>query len=172
MNEQKQILKEELNIKDSLKKVWGSDKSMVEHCLKSSYYLKLKDCFVSFDHKPTIQKTLYYNDEYKSPEITKENFISYNMRYNFKNALNYNLDNDLFLFPNYDQAPEIKYLRDLKPYEMERENINNLRKVTKEEKIIIKNLLDSFKENYLKRLNTYWKRYKDKVSSHGYWANR
>lgn len=33
-------------------------------------------------------------------------------------------------------------------------------------------LLYGLKEKYEKRLETYWKRYGDKVCAHGYWANR
>lgn len=33
-------------------------------------------------------------------------------------------------------------------------------------------IIDGMKARYMKRLETYWKRYGDKVSAYGYWANR
>lgn len=33
-------------------------------------------------------------------------------------------------------------------------------------------ILDDLKARYVRRLETYWKRYSGKVASHGYWANR
>ena len=158
-----------LNITESLTKVWGQSQEMITHCLKSSYYLELADCFVSFDHKPSIDKTIYYNDEYEAPTITKEYFIEHNMRHNFS-SLEFDFEKELFLFPNYEQAPEIKCLRALNRFEAE--DHENLRKVTAEETEQIKNKLEEFKADYLKRLNTYWKRYGHKVYASGYWANR
>ena len=32
--------------------------------------------------------------------------------------------------------------------------------------------MDNQRDKFYKRLNTYWKRYSDKVCAHGYWANR
>ncbi len=161
--------KNNLNIKESLKKVWGHSEKMMTHCLKTSYYLELKDCFVSFDHKPSIDKTIYYNDEYEAPTITKEYFIEHNLRHNFK-GLEVDFEKDLYLFANYEQAAEIKYMRELDRFETEGQE--NLRKVTDEEKALIKAKLAEFKVNYLKRLNAYWKRFSDKVYASGYWANR
>lgn len=34
------------------------------------------------------------------------------------------------------------------------------------------NIMYELKENYIKRLKTYYKRYADKITTYGYWANR
>ena len=161
----------ELNIINSLQKVWNQDLEMIQHCLKTSYYLELNDCFVSFKHKPSIDKTIYFDDERERPEVDKEYFIAHNLRYNFS-GLDYDFEKELYLVLTYDKAPEMKALREIKHFEIENKRYKDIREITDEEKKIIKKLLDGFKQDYIKRLNTYWKRYSDKVSTHGYWANR
>lgn len=167
--------KEQLNIEESLKKVWNQSEEMIKFCLKTVFYLKLHDCFISFDYKPTITKTIYYNDEYESPKIDEEFFINYNMEHNFKNNFrSFNFEEDIYLFPNYEQAPEIKYLQQLKGFELERldKNSSNFRILTNEEKELVKKQLKIFEEDYLKRLKNYWKKYSKNVYASGYWANR
>lgn len=46
------------------------------------------------------------------------------------------------------------------------------RYLTDDEAQEIKKLVELLKADYIKRLKTYYKRYGDKITTHGYWANR
>ena len=47
-----------------------------------------------------------------------------------------------------------------------------VRYLTDEETKEILQAYEQIKQDYEKRLRTYYKRYHDKITTHGYWANR
>lgn len=171
-----------LNIRNELKKIWHDDEKMINFCLKDDYFLNMNDFFISFKHKPKIEKTIYYDDERETPKITKDNFINYNLRHNFNNQLDFNFKDNLYcLIDNYKQTNKIKILKELKPYERTQLvykddkvffNNNEINLLNDDDIKKIETLLKTLKDDYLKRLNNYWNRYSNKINTYGYYANR
>lgn len=146
--------------------------------------------------KPSIKSDIWYDDETQDPagkngERKREAFMAYNLEklyepatgylaqeppYGFRRKLKkpylikkYYNDTDygpirsavLFSQFFYDEEQERErtrygWSRDLSEYE--------LRELAECEAVV--------RAKYEKRLNTYWKRYSDKVYTRGYWANR
>lgn len=53
--------------------------NMIEWYLKTYTYYKTNDGLVlSFKNKPSITKTLYFDDEYEIPKLSEELFLNYN----------------------------------------------------------------------------------------------
>lgn len=157
-----------------LNKQWANDASMVKECLKSTY-IKLGDKLVAVASKPHIETTIYYDDETDRPEVDFDYFVEYNLR----NALRlWELETSssngaarLYIAPNYyhDQTDGklcgLRYMHDF-------EDTEAMELVTTEQLYLINQAEAKVLEDYKKRLATYWKRYSDKVRTHGYWANR
>jgi len=160
----------EENIKKELIKTWENDKRMINFCMKEYKFIKLRDFIIEIKKKPSIYNEILYNDEYKSPEITKEKFINYNMDMNFNNNIDLNFDKNLLLIKNYDKS-NIYIIKELNNIDFIDECDKKLF-LTDNEKLIIKKEIEILRNDYLKRLNIYWKKYKNKIYTHGYWANR
>lgn len=138
-----------------------SDNKYYQEVMNAYNAFKTEDnLFVVLEmRKSDISKTLYYNDEYKSPAITEENFISYNLRMNF-NEIDFSRpvfversrnESDIYLIGNY--------------------TFSN-RCLTEEEKSVISEIYENAKNDYILRLKKYFKRYENKISTYGYWADK
>lgn len=136
-------------------------------------------------NKPSVRSTLYYDDEYEAPSTALDSFISYNLFYsNLFYQMDKWIDDNKFYQENgfcignllhrigisKKQArtfvPTCKQFALYTNYQDEYYLLSD-----KENKEFIQIIL-SLKEKYIKRLNTYYKKYSHKVTTHGYWANR
>ena len=145
------------------------DDKMVNFCMRSSKYIKIGNKFIDCcNAKPSIESTLYYDDETKGPNTDWEGFYNYNMRYKFElYNLTHRGDEVLVLISQYGKNSDGLYCpRYMDKYEWKGELI------TAEELTLINNAILEVKDDYIKRLKTYFKKYSDKIGTHGYWANR
>ena len=151
-------------IKTELRKN-GYSEDIIDWKIKNNKFLTINEDIFIFDGKPSIDKILYYDDEYTAIEITLENFMKYNLRLNFKSEL---VDdyNDYYIIKNTDKI--YSYGKINSAYTTGR----IYRDMTKDEMNQINEFVIQLKKAYEKRLNTYWKKYQSKIYASGYWANR
>lgn len=157
-------------------------------------YLDMGDGHIVEIEKPSIKSEFWYDDERDSPltddeEQRKRYFIAENMRWQFKDFGLAEWDecerqleeigcctgrhlSEPFLavwpdgqcYPHFfgdEGSIKLDEARGMTRIPMTRGQIDGLREV-----------VDGQRAKFGKRLNTYWKRYGDKVCAHGYWANR
>jgi hypothetical protein len=160
---------DEQELRELLVKVWNikgiASTKMVEHCLRSSKYIRLGDLFVDCaDLKPSIDSKIYYDDETPEPNITYSTFYNYNIRKAPKPLELRNQWGKLVLRTQYFTGD----VTNLTTYDYEEEG----REVTKEELKLINEARKEVYDNYVKRLETYYKKYSNKIRTCGYWANR
>lgn len=165
----------------------------VRHYMRDDY-LDLDGVHVIELEKPSIKSEFYYDDEYDSPltddpEQRKRYFMAENMRRQFKDfglaewdEGNRKMDEGqwvsgrhlsepfLAVWPSGECYPVFFYDRDYA-------HIDDARGMTRipmtsEQIDGLRDVMEGQRAKFEKRLGTYWKRYGDKVSAHGYWANR
>lgn len=156
------------------------------------YFMKkdfiMMDCGIPIEiDRPGIKSTVYYDDEYDDPmggseESQKLVWMRYNLRYDAPNA---------HLYRYYgDDRMEAEDFHQSFVYDCKNNGVcgsvvlNGLTyepawysqfphiPIEPEEVAEYIACLDELTEDYKKRLEAYWKRYRDKIWSHGYWANR
>lgn len=167
----KEHLKE---LTELLAATWNNNEKMIKHCLKSSKYVKIGDKFIDVcSSKPTITKTLYYDDEYEAPEVNFETFLLYNKE-NMPNewkleGRTWDDSGKLLITPQYSGDKTNFRLCGLSYG-----GIDGLRamEVTSEMLEVINQAVREVQEDYKKRLAAYWKRYNKNIHAYGYWANR
>lgn len=165
---------------EHLKDINETDK-MIKYYVDTYYFYQLDDGLIlEFRKKPSIDKTVWYDDETEAPKLTEEYFIRYN-------------DNHL------TEYATIEYDERLKPYFMQRSCTDkkstclathyaltdyeqNLRwakdkdyfqrYATKEEIEEYNKICNELKQQYIERLKKYFKRYEKNIRVSGYWANR
>ena len=154
------------------------DPKMQDYILTTYNYYKTFDGLIFEIEKASklsITKTLYYDDEYNAPEINFANFEWHNRHncnkydylqekaeheYNkFYFAINGNLKN---------VCVEVLNGWELK----ERPHNEITRELTADEKQDILTLYKQQKDEYTTRLKKYWNKYKNHITTYGYWANR
>lgn len=150
-----------------------TDQKMVDHCLKSGKYIKVDDMFVQVcDLKPSINTTIWYDDEGKDPGSGKKTFMHYNERMNmpkeYEPRFRYQ---DLHFIVQYWDDKTGGRLAGL-AYKEENSTLPLIRKVTPEELEQINAAVSEVRADYAKRLETYYAKYSHKIHSSGYWANR
>ena len=150
-----------------------SNKSMVDHCLKSTEYIEHDGYFIAVgDKKPSITKTIWYDDETEAPELTEEMFVQHNMRTNAPKpmeALSFHGD-PLLVIPQYFNDKTGGRLCGL-TYS-DKESYPNGIEVDEELLKEINKTREDMEGKYKKRLTNYYKRYKDHIHVSGYWVNR
>lgn len=144
--------------------------------------------------KPSIRSEFWYDDEYESPlggdeAQRKAYFVNENMRHQFKD---YGLAEwlecrerleqggcctGLYLYepflgvwpdgqcyPHFFEDPDYTRINEA----------NGMTRIPMTDGQIAKlaEIMDGQRDKFAKRLEIYWKRYGDKVSAYGYWANR
>lgn len=178
----------------SLADKWGGKESWVKFYMTRYEYVDVDGEHVIEIERPSIRSEFWYDDEYDSPltddeEQRKAYFIAENMRWQFKDFGLAEWDecerqlaeigcctglhlSEPFLgvwpdgqcYPHFfgdDERIRLDEARGMTRIPMTAEQIDGLREV-----------LDGQRAKFEKRLNTYWKRYSDKVCARGYWANR
>lgn len=171
------------NLKELYSKQWirkdgTPDQGMVDYCIKHSKYVDMGDYFLNVgDSKPTIESTMWYDDTTKGPDENFENFRAYNLRQNahtFEDMTS-NGRTQIWTYVNYygDKTEgKLRGWSTTRVGEEPRFNDTQYWAATPEEIEAIKKGLDEIRADYEKRLETYWKRYSNKVSARGYWADR
>lgn len=165
-------------LKGLLEQYWGAGNSMADYCLKSDKFIKLDGRFVIVGSaKPAIDTDIYYDDETERPAVNLELFINYNMQ---KLPKNYELQNrkcgvttNLYItsaYRNDNTVGKLARVSNVADEDLNRYEHTEL--VTDEQLKLINKAEDEIRQDFEKRLNTYWKRYSNKVSARGYWANR
>jgi len=158
-----------------------------KHFMKCDYIMTSFGIPVEVD-RPSIKSTVYYDDEYSDPmgggeDSKKRVWMDYNLRYDAPNSILY----------HYGERIELWHLMLDKPFIYDCKNQGVLgtfqalnefsdyqgfykqeMRLYMDESEVIEycECLDKLTEAYKKRLESYWKRYRDKIWSSGYWANR
>lgn len=149
------------------------DNKYFNQIMKRERLFKTEDGFIirySME-KPTIDTDLWFDDEQPIPKLTEELFIEYNMSnlhsIQEKNGLKtfiynpYNCENPY----NVVKASQFEYA-------IRYDDNTFKRHLTDEEEEFILKIDNEVKENYIKRLKNYYKRYNNKIYCRGYWVNR
>ncbi len=129
---------------------------------------------------------MYYDDEYPAPSTGLESFIHYNFTYSeFDRFDKWLKENEAYqktgccignLFhkvsiskiSQYRDTPKVKWYEIYDDFER-RDNYSPL---TGKENLEFIEIMNELKENFIKRLETYYKKYSNKITTYGYWANR
>lgn len=153
------------------------DESMVKYCLKSSTYIDIGPYYINIGDKPSIDSTMWYDDETEGPDASKfEAFRAYNMR-----GKRFDLDEltssrlgEVYIYTNYTRDRTGGKLKGwlVAHNGEEPRHVGDFQLATADDIMAIKQGLAEMKAAYEKRLATYWKRYSNKVHAAGYWANR
>ena len=158
-------------------------KSMQEYLLKTYEYYKTKDNLVIEIRKASnlsLNKTMYYDDEYDAPQVNFENFKEYNKhncnKYDYYSEIAKNFDYKKLYFCEQADFKNNKnvYMR-IAEYDdgwkaPKYEKV--VREMTQNELQDILTIYKKQKEDYNTRLEKYFARYKDHIYTCGYWANR
>ena len=166
-------------VEDALKSKWTRsngivDEDMVQHSIKSYKYIEVNGVIVEVGRsKPTIESTMYYNDETEAPERNYANFASYNKNLHEPNTYelygrSHRGDGRLKIVSEDDNVSGFG-VSALTYGDMPD---HNTREVTEDELKEINAGIEEIRANYDKRLKSYYKRYEDKIRVSGYWANR
>lgn len=139
--------------------------------------------------KPKIDNVIYYDDEKPTPDTGFESWKEYNLFYNFRRKST-NVDEwleDIAAFnrtgccsarllqrPAYFKHKssfcyEISLYCDVDIQERYKDVMVSLDDV---ETLQFITCMQTLKDDYIKRLQTYYKRYSHKIYTYGYWANR
>ena len=150
---------------------------------KQNTYIKFNDGYIVKFERPGISSCMYYDDELESPETDYNSFESYNLHYN--NCCSYlesyfearsNLEQYGCCIGGYERIYITNCsnsdIANLSVYDDNSYKLGFKRYLTDDEAQDIKKLVELLKADYIKRLKTYYKRYGDKITTHGYWANR
>ena len=159
----------------------STDIDMVNWCIKESKIVNMGDYWLDIGSaKPKIESTLWYDDETQGPDANLfEEFREYNLRGKAATldeiTKRFGSDGKIWIYKN-------KYTRDNRnilrgwttsdTYHGKPTHVGECYEATEEERAAIAQGLQEIRNNYEKRLKTYWKRYSDKVYARGYWANR
>lgn len=150
-----------------------NNNSYKEYLIKSNNYIIYNDKLIKVCEKtPSIKSTIYYNDECKSPKVNIYNFMKYNLSFNKKDkykkeAFKYGEYMRLYIYKASNYYT-INYLFGTESCLEEADKIEVTDELLKE----INKVISKSNKRYCKRLRSYYKRYGDKVSTYGYWANR
>lgn len=157
---------------------WNGSRSMVKHCLQHSIYVQLGDRFVDLgDRKPSIDKTMWYDDETDGPDENFKNFKEYNMRLHAprriedRTSRNFGVMVKAYIKPQYCGDKTHGKLACLVFEDVDSPRATG-HEVTTEDLKLFNKALDEAKADYEKRLAMYWKRYSKHIHASGYWVNR
>lgn len=149
------------------------DEKMVKHCLKSSKYIQIGDSMVDIgDSKPSISNEMWYDDETEGPQVNLENFKAYNAsnmpKYYEMRGRSIHGSGTLKIVPQYDGVNGLE----LATLTYEDDVSDEYIVVSEDQLQEINEGVKEIRDDYEKRLNSYYKRYGDKIIARGYWKNR
>lgn len=164
------------------KKLWDS-KKMQKYLQGDFIYYELENGgIIHLKKKCSIDNTIYYDDETEAPNVTENFFIHYNMK-NFYSEYHEIIQEyectPPYLIYNYCNNKDIVAVcsyKNIADYEKQLKWAKNkdlfVRFMTKEEQEEYKQIIENVKNKYIERLKKYYKRYNNKITTYGYWANR
>ena len=150
---------------------------------KKIILLITKDGYIlELENNPSINKTLWYDDERPEPKKTKQYFINYNI-YNMPYySINAYLEEKERLQKTGGASGRYDYNgiyltnyytnKKLVGFEFYDDKRYFLRYLDKEEEKELLQIIKDLQDKYLERLERYYKRYADKIHCSGYWVNR
>lgn len=168
----------EIELVELLETQWAGDQSMVKYCLTSANYINMGEYYLNIGDRPNIDSTIYYDDETARPDSKDfEIFRRYNIRHNGHRSIEEYTQNGRKKIFIYTNSSRDRTQGRLKAWTMKNayDNIDYLgdaREASEEEIEQIKQALMILNKAYEKRLEAYWKRYSNKIRTHGYFANR
>lgn len=144
------------------------------------YYLTQDNYILEFEKASVrrIDKTMYYDDEYDSPQINYTNFENYNRHNGTLHELerfNKNFDKDYEHFMlTYNHSEKICFIHIVSNWELEenKTRYKYFRELTREEQEDYKAILEDIQAKYITRLQKYYNKYGKHITTYGYWANR
>lgn len=183
-----------VNSKDDGTKHQFTKGGWIDYFNKKDYIRFAKSGLTVAIDRPSIDSTIYYNDEYDSPinadgSNKKEVFIRYNIS-NFNDFRIYDwiqsrIDLEtrgccsgiwsnqpvLIEYPHDNDNNEVCIDFTSRREESTPSNANII-PLDNDEIEALKTIVDELKAAYMNRLETYYKRYSKNIYSYGYWANR
>ena len=175
---------------------WGNKKITKEHeqeiiekanekdFKENAIYMFGDGYYFIVELKPSIDRTLWYDDEMSEPKKSLDLFIKHNMsnlRFNFDEwekqveslkkdgCCSGKIELEPFFNLNYKDSKEV-YLCFYEYFENSRRNQTTIRNLTKDEIDDILEIAHNLKNDYIERLKKYYNKYG--MSCCGYWANR
>lgn len=148
--------------------------------------IMLENGYLIIIDKPSIHSTMYYDDEYEAPSTKIDSFINYNLFRSYFDTFNkWIKDNEdykkigccsgrlmhkvaISKCFQYTFSPKVHWYA----LYVDFDNQDMYELLSDEENEQFINIMYELKEAYIKRLKTYYKRYQNKISTYGYWANR
>lgn len=188
---------EVLNAPETARQKWCTKDGWRKHYCGKDYLTDEAGVVVMLD-KPSIEKVVYYDDEYPNPLPSEDDkrkaywmelildrfdiFPGFSAWLKARDEWRKDghtigtflelpwLDWDTNRVPNshlkFFKAPADMQWADVLPKGWQR------RTLTEDEIAQLEEIHENMKARYIKRLETYWRRYSDKIMSCGYWANR
>lgn len=162
---------------EELGKIWRlrsgqPDMKMVDHCLKSSKYIYLDDMYIDVcGSKPTINSTMWFDDTREIPKENYQLFFDYNARNAPKFHENYYHGKTLGLRLQYSSSPADSKVYGLHYIDTDYDHETYI-PIDNDMLVVINKAVSEVRENYFKRLESYYKRYSKNVYSMGYWVDR
>lgn len=159
------------------KSEWQNQK-MQDYILTTYNYYKTVDGLIFEIEKASklsITKKIYYDDETEQPQVNFENFKLENEHH--ANKFDYleekaKSEYNKFYFIINGSLKNV-CVEVLDGWELkERPHKEIIRELTADEKQDILTLYKQQKDEYTTRLQKYWNKYKDHITTYGYWANR
>ena len=163
--------------KEVLSKVW--DGHMVEYIASRNDCYKTNDGLVieiEKSNKLSIERELWYDDETDAPAIIFENFLHYNdgvfSRYEHLCEKAKKQYEHFYFAQQYTNSNKFVNVLVFDDWAEEFRKQFNIRELTDGEKADYLAVLKERNDQYLERLKKYFKRYGDKITTHGYWRDR
>ena len=160
----------------------GESERMIKYYLETYYFYTLKDgLIIKLRKKPSIDKTLWFDDEYEIPKLTEELFIKYNEKNVDGEYMEFEKNDSIkaFLIKNrYNDNKGVaiqrfQYLTDYDDQLRWAKNKNYFVRFIENEEIEEYNkICHELKDEYIERLKKYFKRYQKHIYCRGYWVNR
>lgn len=154
----------------------SSDEKMVKHCVNNIKYVEIGNSFIEVaDSKPTIHKQMWYDDETDAPEANLENFRDYNIKMSLPkkyemSGRNLNGRGSLKAIHQFGNKNGLE-LATL-TYDNPEDIKGEYKEISESELEEINKGVDEVRDNYEKRIKTYFNKYGDKIRASGYWKNR
>lgn len=150
-----------------------------DYLIQNYHYTKIQGLYVEvYKKKPPIDRVIFYDDKYERPKVDFELFKAYNFRLNAQGLTDEEIEKlgaNSTIVIAYEENGKFylnafsceHYLKEF--YTLQGANIYTL---TQAEKAQVVRELKALQADYTKRLETYWKKYSNKVYAYGYWADR
>lgn len=173
-------------VQEIAKELWDTQ-NMQDYIIKSyDFYITSDGLYIEFEkvNKLSIEKTIWYDDETEAPEITHDFFIRHNLQYNDPaRGLDNYLSEKERLMTNGCATGQYDYTgiylvecrtnnKKLMGYAWHDDKRYFKRYLTEDEQQDFITIMESRKQDYINRLEKYWKRYGKNVYACGYWVNR